>query len=144
MANCSTCTQKRWRHVPWLPAVVVAILPKCPFCIMAYAGAIPLCGGTTMYPNAGNISTYITVGFAVIVLLGILLNRKGVRTFHAGLIAMAGIFCIVASQVLWISMLLYYAGVSILFFGIWYNGSFAYFKRTCFSLLTSLKLRTKM
>ncbi len=97
-----------------------------------------------MYPNAGNISTYITVGFAVIVLLGILLNRKGVRTFHAGLIAMAGIFCIVASQVLWISMLLYYAGVSILFFGIWYNGSFAYFKRTCFSLLTSLKLRTKM
>ena len=97
-----------------------------------------------MYPNAGNLSMYVTAGFAVVVLLGILLNPKGVRTLYAGLIAMVGIICIVASQTLWISMSLYYAGVSILFFGIWYNGSFAYFKRTYFSLLTSLRLRTKM
>ncbi|MBK8656406.1 MAG: hypothetical protein KBG02_11160 [Haliscomenobacter sp.] len=144
MSACTPCSKKRWRHLPWLPAVVVAILPKCPFCIMAYAGAVPLCGGKTIYPNAGNVSLYLTIGFAVVVLLGILLNHKGVRTFHAGLIAIAGVVCLVMSQIVWISMPLYYLGVGLLFFGIWYNGSFAYFKRTYFSLLANLKLRTKI
>ncbi len=111
---------------------------------MAYAGAIPLCGGKTIYPNAGNLSLYLTIVFAVVVLLGIVLNNKGARTFRSGLIALGGICCLVFSQVLWISMPLYYLGVGILFFGIWYNGSFAYFKRTYFSLLANLKLRTKI
>ena len=144
MSVCTPCSKKRWRHLPWLPAVVVAILPKCPFCIMAYAGAIPLCGGKTIYPNAGNLSLYLTIGFSVVVLLGILLNQKGIRTLHAGLIAIAGVICLVLSQIVWISMPLYYLGVGILFFGIWYTGSFAYFKRTYFSLLANIKLRTKM
>jgi len=144
MHNCTSCTKKRWRHLPWLPALAVAILPKCPFCIMAYAGAIPLCGGNTIYPNAGNFSLYLTAGFALVVLLAILLNNKGARTFRAGLIAAAGIACIVAGQLIWISMPLYYLGTGILFFGIWYNGSYAYFKRTYFPSLTSFKLRTKM
>lgn len=144
MQTCTPCAKKRWRNLTWLPAVVVAILPKCPFCIMAYAGAIPLCGGKTLYPNAGNFSLYLTGGFALVVLLGILLNNKGVRTFWAGIIATAGIGCIVAGQLLWISMPLYYLGVLILFFGIWYNGSYANIMRTYFSFFTNFKLRTKM
>ena len=144
MHNCTSCKKKRWQRLTWLPALAVAILPKCPFCIMAYAGAIPLCGGNTVYPNAGNFSLYLTGGFALVVLLGILLNNKGTRTFTAGLIAAVGICCIVTGQLIWISMPLYYLGTGILFFGIWYNGSYAYFKRTYFPSLTNFKLRTKM
>lgn len=144
MSSCTHCSKKKWYQASWVPAVAVAILPKCPFCIMAYAGAIPLCGGSTMYPNEGNSSLYITLGCSLIVLLGILLNRRGKRTWIAALIVLSGIVVLALSQVYWISMPLYYLGVITLFFGIWYNGSFAYFKRTYFHITSTLKFRTKM
>ena len=110
---------------------------------MAYAGAIPLCGGDMVYPNAGNISLYITIGLALIVLLGILLNRKGPRTWKAGLIALAGIALLSLSQLVWPSMTLYYIGVALLFFGIWYNGSFSFFRRQLIALMANSPFRTK-
>ena len=110
---------------------------------MAYAGAIPLCSGNTIYPNSGNLSLYVTVGLAVVVLVAILLNHKGKRTWLAALIALVGVSLLAISQVLWISMTLYYIGATILFFGIWYNGSFAYFQRKLSSLIYKVYIRTK-
>lgn len=113
----------------WLPAIVVALLPKCPFCIMAYSGAISMCSGNTIYPNAGGYSAYITLCIASLVILSILLNNKGQRSVVASLIATAGIISIGASQFLYLGAVSYYLGVVLLFFGIWYNGSFFYFYR---------------
>jgi len=124
--NGSCNSVKKKRNYSWLPAVVVAILPKCPFCIMAYSGAVTMCSGMK-YPNIGSWNAYFSLGLAVFVLLGILLNRRGQRTWIALAIASLGILLLFISQFLIISMSNYYLGVILLFFGIWYNGSFHYF-----------------
>lgn len=122
--NCSP--KKKKRSYSWLPAIVVAVLPKCPFCVMAYSGAVTMCSGMR-YPNAGSWEAYLSLGLAVFVLVGIAFNRKGKRTRIALGIASLGILLLFLGQFLIISMSNYYLGVALLFFGIWYNGSFTYF-----------------
>ncbi len=111
----------------WLPALFIAIIPKCPFCIMAYSGAITLCSGTKMYPHADTTFSYISIGLAAFVMLSILLNYKGNKTRYALTFTCIGMLLLVLSQFYWISEYLYYTGVGFLFFGIWYNGSFNFF-----------------
>ena len=141
--TCNSCTTTPRRQWSWVPAIAVAILPKCPFCIMAYAGAIPLCGGNSIYPNIGSFSIYITIGLALVVLLSVFLNYKGARTWWSSITVLIGITCLATSQLWWPSMLLYYLGVTVIFFGIWYNGSFAFFQRKISSYLSNLHFRIK-
>ena len=131
----STCckvaksAKSKRRQYAWLPAMVVAILPKCPFCIMAYSGAISMCSGNNLYPHAGSYMSYVTLLLALVVLIGIAFNFKDNRTWTALAIAIIGITLVYLSQFIFISAIYYYLGVSLLFFGIWYNGSFFYFYR---------------
>jgi len=117
---------------PILTGLLIAILPKCPFCIMAYSGAVSLCSGKMLFPNANTYSGYIIVGLSILVLLGILLNFKGKRTWIAAGITFFGMLLLTISQFYSISESLYYIAVAFLFFGIWYNGSFHYFYRNFF------------
>ena len=71
------------KSLSWLPAIFIAIIPKCPFCIMAYSGALTLCSGTTMYPNAGTSISYLSIGLAAFVVLSIFFNYKGEKTKYA-------------------------------------------------------------
>jgi hypothetical protein len=111
----------------WVPAVVVAVLPKCPFCIMAYTGAMSLCSGTMLYPNADSWISYLILGVAALVLGGIALNHKGKKTWLALGLATLGVAALVVGQFYHISQTIYYLGVVLLFFGIWVNGSFFHF-----------------
>jgi len=126
------------KSLSWLPALFIAIIPKCPFCIMAYSGAMTLCTGTTMYPNADTSTSYISLGLALFVLFSIFFNNKGEKTKYALCFTMTGLFLLMGSQFYWISEYLYYLGVGFIFFGIWYNGSFGYF----YQKVTTLFKRT--
>lgn len=122
------CQNKIGSKFPsWLPAIFIAIIPKCPFCIMAYSGAITLCSGTKMYPHIDSTTSYISIGLSAFVILSILLNYRGSKTIHALFYTSMGMFFLMMSQFYWISEFLYYVGVGFLFFGIWYNGSFSFF-----------------
>ncbi len=127
--NGVTCraSKKKSSAYSWLPAILIAILPKCPFCIMAYSGAMSLCSGKMLYPHANSSAGYIIVGIALIVLLGIVFNFRGRRTWIAATIAGLGICLLAISQFYYISEVLYYVAVVLLFFGVWFNGSFYYF-----------------
>jgi len=131
MSNCPTNFQckskKKYNLIPWLPTFAIAILPKCPFCIMAYSGAMSLCSGKMLYPNANSISSYIIIGLALFTLIGIALNYKKKTTIIALAIAAVGILLLSISQFYLMSNDLYYVGTALLFFGIWYNGSFNFF-----------------
>lgn len=129
--NCNKqCKNFRVKKLSsWLPAMVLAIIPKCPFCIMAYSGAITLCTGTKMYPHADTSTSYISIGLAAFIILSILFNYKGKKTNYALFYSGIGTILLLMSQFYWIDEYLYYAGVSFLFFGIWYNGSFSFFYR---------------
>lgn len=126
-SNNTNCSKRKEYKLSWLPAIFIAILPKCPFCIMAYSGAVSMCSGKMLFPNADTYSGYIIVGLSLLVLLGILLNNKGKRTWIAATIASMGILLLTISQFLYLSQSIYYIASVVLFFGIWYNGSFAYF-----------------
>lgn len=134
MKNCSThnrscSTTKKHNWVSWLPGIVIAILPKCPFCLMAYSGAVTLCSGNTLYPNAGGYSAYMTVALSLFILAIISYNNKGKRTIYSLIITSFGVLMLLLSQFLFLNSYMYYIAVSILLFGIWYNGSFPYFYR---------------
>lgn len=123
--KCNARVNKK--YISWLPAFIIAILPKCPFCIMAYSGAMTLCSGTTLYPNAGTYSSYVAIGLSILVLASIAFNYKGKKTNIAILLSLLGIISLIFSQFILINQLPYYIGVGFLFFGIWYNGSFSFF-----------------
>jgi len=128
--SCSPCRKRR--SYSWMPAILVAILPKCPFCIMAYSGAITMCSGN-MYPNIGGWSSYLTMGLAIMVIIGILFNYKGTKSLIAASISLIGIAFLVSSQFYSIGQTNYYIGVFFIFFGIWFNGSFFYFYHRYFN-----------
>ena len=120
---------KRRLQSSWLPAFLLAILPKCPFCIMAYSGAVTMCSGNSLYPHAGSYMSYITTLLGVLILIGIGFNYKGRRTLIALAIALSAIALIIISQFFWLSAVSYYLGSGLLFLSIWYNGSLPYFVR---------------
>ena len=127
---CATkaCKNKAgYSSVSWLPAIFIAILPKCPFCIMAYSGAMSMCSGKMLFPNADTYSGYFIVAISFIVILGIILNYKGTQTWWAVSFAILGSVIIGISQFITLSEHIYYLGAFVLFFGIWLNGSFTYF-----------------
>jgi len=123
----SACHKRNKNYISWLPAIFIAILPKCPFCIMAYSGAMSMCSGKMFFPNADSYSSYIILALSLLILLSILLNHKGTKTWIAASIVLVGISLLTLSQYLLMSEPLYYLASFVLFFGIWYNGSFAFF-----------------
>lgn len=133
---CKTAPPRSGKKVQssWLPAILVAILPKCPFCIMAYSGAVTMCSGNNLYPHAGSYMSYITLLLALIIIIGIGFNFKGRRTYWALATSGLGMMLILLSQFIFLSSFWYYFGSSLLFLGIWLNGSL-------FSLVNQLKTR---
>ena len=134
--SCHThkgCKKNRFSQLSWLPAVFIAILPKCPFCIMAYSGAVSMCSGKMLFPNADTYSGYIIIGLSLLILLSILLNHKGRQTWIAAGIVSVGISLLVCSQYVYMSEPLYFLASFALFFGIWYNGSFKFFYNKFFN-----------
>jgi hypothetical protein len=115
------------RYFSWFPAIFIAILPKCPFCIMAYSGAVSMCSGKMLFPNAHSYSGYFIIGLSIVILLSILLNNKGSRTLVSAFIVSIGILLLAISQFVSMSEPQYYFACLIMFFGIWYNGSFTFF-----------------
>lgn len=108
----------------------IALLPKCPFCLLAYSSAITLCSGKTLYPESVNYLPFIVITLSLLTLFFVLYNYKGRKTIYA-----AG-FIIVGSVILYLyyyineSLMLYYAGVAFLLTGVWTNGSLSYFLRS--------------
>jgi len=129
------------KSLSWLPALFIAIIPKCPFCIMAYSGALTLCTGTTMYPNANTSTSYLSLGLAVVVVLSIYFNYKGEKTKYALSFTIIGLCLLIGSQLYWISEYLYYTGVGFIFFGIWYNGSFNFFYQKYMTRLKQMTIK---
>ena len=83
------------------------VLPKCPFCVMAYSSAITMCGGPSMYLSGNNWVSYIPLLLGVVIISMILLNRRGIRTYYALLIGAIGFLMILLTHQLVIESVFY-------------------------------------
>ncbi len=111
----------------FLSGFLLAILPKCPFCIMAYSSTVMLCGKDTFLEAEQNHYSTLTISLTTflcfLVIAGIILNFRGNRTKFAFALSVLGILMILNSVIRNGGQELYYFGVSILFIAIWLNGS---------------------
>jgi hypothetical protein len=121
------------RYSSWISGILLAVLPKCPFCFMAFSSTMLLCGeGTTMTTERLYQSTptiVLSAVFCAASVIGILLVRRDIRTFYALLLALTGATMVMTSVLKGGGIGLYYAGTIIIFSGVWLNSSLVYFLR---------------
>lgn len=128
------------RHLPVLSGILIALLPKCPFCIMAYSSAITLCSGATLYDHHPTWISWISIGLAALTLGFVLWNYKGWRTWLAAALVLAGSFFILQSELKTGDVPDYYFGCASLLLGVWLNGNFVWFLRKAFQVFETRKV----
>jgi|APTNR8051073442_1049403.scaffolds.fasta_scaffold01637_3 hypothetical protein len=109
-----------------LMGIFLAVLPKCPFCIVAYSSTMVLCSGKTVSFGPVHVSPLtiaITAAIGVVTLACILLNFRDKRTIYAFSLALTGMALVLYSMTIGLEPWLYYSGVAVVFTGIWLNAS---------------------
>ena len=124
-SNCRPCHSSRQygNNSSWLSALLIVIIPKCPFCIMAYTSAISMCGTGSLYFSENNWVSFIPLVLALIIILMIGLNYRDRRTVVALMISAVGFGLILGSHQLVLESHFYNWGTGLLFFSIFLNGS---------------------
>jgi hypothetical protein len=115
-----------------IPGILIALIPKCPFCILTYTSAITICSTKNISGHAPHWTSWLSIGFAFLTLIITLYNYKGQRTLIAAGLIFLGSGLIVYSELFTGLLQTYYWGCGILIFGVWVNGSFMYFLRLIF------------
>ena len=127
LSNCNCHPSKNFNKAgsaSVLSTFLLIILPKCPFCVMAYSSAITICGGPDMYLMSNNWVSYVPLFLALFINLMLFLNWRDQRTLLALTVAMIGFAILLLTHQLILPSDLYNLGVGLLFMGIWLNGSF--------------------
>lgn len=135
--------EKQGRILPFLTGILIAVLPKCPFCVMAYSSAITLCSGAKLYDHNPTWISYISIGLALFTLVLIIYNYKGTRTWFAAAMVIFGSVLILDSELRTGDFQNYYWGAGSLLLGVWINGSFAYFYKKYFQPKLSANRKTQ-
>jgi hypothetical protein len=98
---------------------------------MAFTGTALLCGEGTVIEVSRTHNSLLTITITgvlcLLTLVGIALNRRGNRTWYALAIASTGIAMIMYSVIRSGGQPVYYAGISMVFFAVWLNGSLLWF-----------------
>lgn len=134
--DCKPCKRKqlqvdRKKNGGVLTGILLALLPKCPFCFVAYSSTIMLCGkGGTLVSERNFASlpaVFISTLLCVIALFCIIFNYRDRRTKYAIALSALGSVLITLSVVVSGGLLVYYCGVLLVFCGVWLNASLLYF-----------------
>ena len=136
--DCSDCHQSVRKgdsgaHASLFGNLLLVLMPKCSFCVLAYTSTILLCTkDETLVASslhASPLTIAITAVLCLVVLAGVLLNRRGRRTRVALAVVLSGMALMMTTVVRGGGEALYYTGNLLVFAGIWMNGSFLYLWR---------------
>jgi hypothetical protein len=113
-----------------LTTALLVLLPKCPFCILAYSSTLVMCGKDSLFSDVrhhqSGLTIAITASLSALVLLSIAFNYRDRRSLWAMMVVALGSGLSVWSTVRGGGEYLYYAGVSMIALGVWLNGSLLY------------------
>ncbi|MCY7359360.1 MAG: hypothetical protein LH609_18270 [Rudanella sp.] len=98
------------------------ILPKCPFCVVAYTSSMAICGAPPVVNHHTDWGGWLGLGLATVCIGSIARNYRGTGTRTAIIIALLGLSLLLFGLFTANAMLWYYAGASLLFLGSFYNG----------------------
>lgn len=108
-----------------IAGLVLAVLPKCPFCVLAFSSTMVLCGkgGVTSSSEVHHSTTtlLISIFFCLLTIASLFLGFNGRRSWYAIGLAVAGSLCILYSVLYSGGQLLYYTGLLIMLTGIAFN-----------------------
>ena len=135
--DCKPCKKKKIvsegkKPVGLLTTIFLVLLPKCPFCLMAFSSTVILCGkagGVSDLTHTSATTIFVTSFFCFLVLLSIVFNYRDARTKYALLLVASGCLLVMYSVCTGGGLPLYYSGVILLFFGVWLNASLLYIIR---------------
>lgn len=134
----SKCTSKKMQDrnslFSFLPGIAIALIPKCPFCILSYTSAITVCSAKNMSSHTPEWTSGISIAFALLTFIITAYNYKGRRTKIALLIIASGCALVIYSELFNGLLQSYYWGCSLLMVGIWFNGSLLFFVRKIWKL----------
>lgn len=107
--------------------IVLILLPKCPFCVLTYSGAVGLCGAA----NYGNTYPAWSVGLTLAFLVGMFVmlqyNFKGKKTLVAELLLAVGGATMLSYMMFDLAESTFYLSTVLVLFSAWLNGSFMHF-----------------
>ncbi|MEO0472778.1 MAG: hypothetical protein AAF206_24395 [Bacteroidota bacterium] len=114
-----------------LPAFIVALVPKCQLCLLAYgSAAATLCTNPIDSPLFLNAwAAWLSIAFGLMSFGLVIYNFRGQRSFVAGGMILVGIAFICLAAFYSLSEMDFYTGVILMFSGVWVNASFVYFFR---------------
>ena len=114
--------QRKRQRMSFLLTLIVAILPKCPFCAFGYSSVVVMCSGAKIHQYEANSTGYLSIVLAVAVLISLFWNYKGRTTLIAAVIAMLGILPLIYAQRISGNPLEYFAGTALILLAVLLNG----------------------
>ena len=114
-----------------LSTILLIVLPKCPFCVMAFSSTFILCGNSggvseQIHSYLSPITILITSILCLIVLLSVAFNYRDSRTKCAFILALAGSLLVLYSVCVGGGKSVYFSGAFFIFIGVWLNASLLY------------------
>ena len=125
--GCTKCIEKPtsnvYRRTSFLSTFLIIIIPKCPFCIMAYTSAISICGGADYYMTTNNWVSYIPLVLSVLIFGLLLMNKRGKRTYLSIALCLLGSLFILGTLQTILEPAFYNLGAALLVLAVWLNGN---------------------
>jgi len=114
--------QRKRQRMSFLLTVIVAILPKCPFCAFGYSSVLVMCSGAKIHQYEANSMGYLSIILAVAVLVSLFWNYKGRKTLVAATVATLGILPLIYAQIFSGNPLEYFVGTALILLAVLLNG----------------------
>ncbi len=108
--------------------IIILLLPKCPFCLVAWSGAITLCSSTSLITNTTHQTgwgAWLALSMATLIISCILFTYRSNPNSIALFVALFGLALVAVGIFTYNAMIYYYWGATVLVIAtIIYSGLF--------------------